>query len=392
MFRLTPRPSGQLQAAVIAVAALVGVSQAGTSTAKAVATQPEAEEPFTICDALKDWTKWKIEDSAINYIDLTGRYHGQYFWVDSDEGSDEGYETRRLRLGADVGFLEKGRAFYQFNVGTDWGINDADEFYDSVDVYGLEWEFSDAFTLLVGKERPKITQEGATSSQKILTFERSALTNFVLPEKSLGIGASGKIDGTNWSYNTGIYSGDHGDDYEHGGFGAGVGVLASVGYKVSDETKLRFDYFFQDGDSGNYEVNFKPFNHLFSLNSENKWGDFGLNTDLVYGVGDTIPDVYGVILTPYYDITDKLQFVTRYQYFGGDGADSTRLYSRYQRRVASDGGRGENQHSIYMGLNYYICEHALKLMAGVEYTNQDGSGDGGEFDGLQYLVGARVQW
>lgn len=384
---------GRLQAAVFSVAAAAGIAEAGLSKAPkapVVTEEPVVEDSeFFLCTVLDDYTEIKFDNSFINAIDFVGRVQPQYAWVDADQGTYDTYETRRFRLGLEIDFADKGELFYQFNVGTDWGRNDADNFYDSVDSYGIEWEFSDAAKLTVGKHKPKITQEYGTSSKKILTVERSAIVNHVVPDKALGVSLSGDITGTPLFYDVGVFSGDEGDQYEHGGFGAGYGVNLSLGAKVAD-TKIRFDYWYQDGDKDN--ALFEDFSHIFSLNSASKWGDFGLRTDLIYAVGDEKPDAYGLVLLPFYNVTENFQIVGRYQYFGGDGADSSRLYSRYQRQVASDKGRGEDLHTIYLGANYYICGHALKLMTGVEYATQDGSGDGGEFDGFQYLIGLRAYW
>ncbi|WP_256200167.1 hypothetical protein [Verrucomicrobium spinosum] len=41
-------------------------------------------------------------------------------------------------------------------------------------------------------------------------------------------------------------------------------------------------------------------------------------------------------------------------------------------------------------MNYYLYGHKLKLMAGTEYHNMSGGGDGGDFDGWTTLVGLRM--
>lgn len=56
----------------------------------------------------------------------------------------------------------------------------------------------------------------------------------------------------------------------------------------------------------------------------------------------------------------------------------------------TDGGRGDEYQAVYLGLNYYLYGHKLKLMAGTEYHNMSGGGDGGDFDGWTTLVGLRM--
>jgi len=83
-------------------------------------------------------------------------------------------------------------------------------------------------------------------------------------------------------------------------------------------------------------------------------------------------------------IADKLEFVTRYQFQGSSEDQGVRLNSRAVRNAASvnnadiDRGRGDAHHSIYAGLNYYLCGHRSKILAGVEYDTisaQDGNVD-----------------
>jgi len=81
---------------------------------------------------------------------------------------------------------------------------------------------------------------------------------------------------------------------------------------------------------------------------------------------------------PSYELVeDKLEAVFRYQWAHSTG-DRLRLQSRNTRNVYRADGfsdfRGDNHHSIYAGLNYFISGHNLKLMTGVEYETLDGGG------------------
>ena len=127
------------------------------------------------------------------------------------------------------------------------------------------------------------------------------------------------------------------------------------------------------------------------------WDVLGLYTDILGADGrGTTGDVWGIILIPSYYLTDGLQLVARYQYANGDN-DGLRLQSRYERLTAppvgtlTDGGRGENYHAFYLGLNYYLYGHKLKLMAGAEYHTMDNGNDaGGKFEGITGLAGVRM--
>jgi hypothetical protein len=75
-------------------------------------------------------------------------------------------------------------------------------------------------------------------------------------------------------------------------------------------------------------------------------------------------------------IEDKLEAVVRYQYMKGNGNASFKGTKRYLERVANADGvqdpEGDENHTIYAGLNYFICDHNLKLMTGIEYETVDG--------------------
>ena len=104
--------------------------------------------------------------------------------------------------------------------------------------------------------------------------------------------------------------------------------------------------------------------------------------------------LFGLVIMPYFDITEKLQGVLRYHYAASDGPDGIRSRSRYERAAIDDGGgtRGDSYHSIYAGLNYYIYDHKLKLMTGLEYANLDGVDSDSDYDGWTYLAGVRLYY
>jgi len=96
--------------------------------------------------------------------------------------------------------------------------------------------------------------------------------------------------------------------------------------------------------------------------------------------------VYGLIVMPYYNLTDRLRFVVRGQYAASDSGDGLRLQRRYERTVA-DGDRGDSYWAAYAGLNYYIMGDKLKLMSGLEYSDLSGDND---YDGWTLLTGLRL--
>lgn len=347
------------------------------------------DEPNNLNDSFLDL--WDIpqlysnkDSDLINDLKLVGRYQWQYGDVDFDNGDFSDSETRRFRLGTEAKIL-----------GGDWKVkgeinvdDDFSPFYKSLEEAYIKYQGSDLFNVTIGRQKPAWSYEWSTSSRKILTFERSLLTNQLAPKKTTGINLSGSID--NWSYSLGVYNGDI--DEEFGDFDeAGEFVIASLGYDYSDSSSFdkaawRFDILHNNDENNNAA---KAYENSFSLNHSLSINKLALNTDLIHASGYS-DDAYGLILLPTYELSDKLQLVGRYTYANGDN-DSLRAQKRYERKVPlSDGGYGDNYQSFYLGLNYYLNDHKLKFMTGIEYSDMDGGADGGDYDGVTIFSGFRL--
>ncbi|MDB4294217.1 hypothetical protein N9898_02650, partial [Akkermansiaceae bacterium] len=87
-------------------------------------------------------------------------------------------------------------------------------------------------------------------------------------------------------------------------------------------------------------------------------------------------DVYGFVVMPSTElIKNKLEAVVRYQYANADA----RVFEIYKRNVDNvadaDGvgiGAGDLNHTIYAGLNYFLCEDHAKFQIGAEYETLTG--------------------
>ncbi|MFT5110660.1 MAG: phosphate-selective porin OprO/OprP [Pseudoalteromonas tetraodonis] len=368
-----------LPLSLLAMMALGGAAIAGSG--KTVITEPPVEEPCDWCDTI--WslpTLYKNDDNAfLQEFKLIGRYHGQYAWTDSDQGDRSDWENRRWRVGSEVKLFNFLKLFGQIDIN-----EDIDPFYKGIDEAWAEIKLGKNNKLVVGKQKQKFTHEWTTSSKKIVTFERSLLVNQIIPDKSTGASYYGQAG--DWKYSLGVATGD--GNAEFGDFNEGVFGVATLG-KDLGFADWTLGYLYNSSEGNNTT---SAYGHAFS-NSLIFGGDGPLTvaTDLIYADGYD-GDAYGAIIIPTYDLTEKLQLVGRYQYAHGDN-DSLRAQSRYERRVPdiTDGGRGEEYHAFYTGLNYYICDHKLKLMAGAEYADlQDKAGDGGDFEGWTLFTGVRM--
>ena len=331
------------------------------------------------------------ENPYLQKLAVSGRYHGQYGWLDSDQGNYNDWEHRRFRLGINA------QVFHDFELKAEMfgDLNSGGDFYEGwTEVYAA-WKPDDAFNLMVGKQKPRFSLDWSTSSREILTFERNILINNSGLDYETGVSVSGKAG--NFSYFTGAFNNDvggPGDKSEFGDLGGGFSYIASGSYDFKDrlgveKAVLRGDFLHSEHDSEDDLLT--KFDNGFAASLALKQGKVGLTTEAVYGEGDK-GDIWGFYVTPSYDITKKLQVVARYTY-AHSGDDVLRAQSRYEREAGlSDSGNGGRYNAGYLGVNYYLYGHKMKLMTGVEYSKLDGGSDGGSYDGVTALAGIRLYW
>jgi hypothetical protein len=199
-----------------------------------------------------------------------------------------------------------------------------------------------------------------------------------------------------WSGTVGVFSGE--DDSEFiGGWNDGIAYYASVGYKVSDNLQLTWDNVYNDQQDADDFLGYEWATALNATWEQDRWGFTGtLVLGENNGDGARGGNFHGFVAMPWYWIVEeKLQAVVQYQYAGASEDEGIRVNSRYVRAEHStgvnvNGGRGDENHTFYAGLNYYICGHSAKIMAGVEYNTLDTPA--GDVDALSYLVGFRASF
>jgi phosphate-selective porin OprO and OprP len=281
-----------------------------------------------------------------------------------------------------------------------YGELNTDDFYAGfADAY-IAWKASDAFTLTVGKQKPKFSQDWSNSSREILTIERNILINNIGPEYVTGVSVAGKQG--KLSYYAGAFNNDTrdtaADDHEFGDLDGGWSWIGSLACDVADvigteKASLRFDYLHSEIDADNDR--FTTFEDSAALSLSLKQGQWGLVTEAIYAEHGTVNDeMWGLYIMPTYDITKKLQLVARYTHAESD-ADIIASQSRYERFNAistpSLGNvRGHSYDAIYVGLNYYLCGHKLKFMSGLEYAEMESNAAAGDFDSLTWVNGIRL--
>jgi phosphate-selective porin OprO/OprP len=369
------------------------------------------------------FTLYKDEQNPVlQEFALQGRYQAQ--WA-AGESSTEDFEqagkgefigdeieSRRARLGFKSKWFQNWKFEGQIDVDADFE-NDAgeSEFYrDIYDLY-LSYAPSNAFNVSVGKTKAKFTREQEISSKEILTIERSGLSNTLFPGELTGVWVNGKGLGGHWLYELGVYGNDRQREFSE--FNDGAIILGKIGYDYSklagfDAAVVSLQYMHNTDPgvqyaSSTWSGSASPsFTDSIALTNDITEGRFGLVTDVVYAFGFegtatqkgapvaiNQSDVFGVSVIPSYYLTDDLQLVGRVQVATANGPDGLKSPGRYdEASLLPSGGdaKGNSFISTYLGLNYYIYGHKLKLMSGLEYTHLGG----GDYDGTTFYTGLRA--
>lgn len=381
--------------ALLASALPFSAGAAETTKANPLFEQVSFEDLWDLATLYKD-----ANNPILQEFKLRGRYQGQYWDVDADQGSQSNWEDRRSRFGFDAKLFEK-----QLEARVDFQSNDGfNDFYDGlVDAY-LRWKPIDGLSVTAGKTKPLIAPYDwleSTNSQP--TFERSQIFN------QLGINRATAltVEYTTgpWYFQSGVYSNDTPSstggtgsfgDGEFGDLNGGVSFSLGAGYDFAeaihtDKALLRFDWIHSDREAGDLVLGL--YDDILSTSFVVKKDAAQLVVEGFYGAGGdgTNSDVFGFFIQPSYDILpNQLQLVGRYSFANSDGPLGVLGQGRYERKVADFGGRGDSYHSLYGGLQYFIYGDKLKLMAGAEWAKLDGNDE--SYDGFTLLSGIRLSF
>jgi phosphate-selective porin OprO/OprP len=323
------------------------------------------------------------ENAYLQSVNLSGRAQGDYIYYDADQGDYDDTRWRRFRFGFTAGVLEAG----VIRLEGDFDLNgDLKDSYKRLTDAHFEWTVANKWKLTALKQSAGFTLDGATSSKRLLTPERNALTHnlWFTAEYFTGLDARGSC-GEGWSCRAAVFSSDGNDELSK--FDASYFTLLSAGVDLG-KLNLRLDYVHNDKDA---EANTRSFNDVLSLVGHWENGPWGLSTDVTGGLGwESQGNVLGLVAMPWWMQTPHLQWVARYTYLYSSDENGLRL-NRYERDIIS--GRGDQYHELYAGLNWYFYGHKLKWQNGLHYAYmQDDAGDGGKYQGWGFISGLRVYW
>lgn len=380
----------------IALAARVALTLLVTAAAAAAQAQPApTAKPESIYDRIWKFAEWYRDDDnpVVQRVLFSGRFHQDFATVDADQGDAREANLRRLRFGPRV------TLFRSVLVHAEVELNPQERnpaYVRLTDAY-IQWTANQQVVVTAGKQTMPFTQEGATSSRELLTIDRSNLANNIwFPQEYLpGVSLSGRRG--SWNYRAGAYS-TGASNRELGELNASIAALGTVGYDLSKtlrarEAMLTGNYVYQDADPAHGPTFSRDLAHIGSLNFRFEAGRWGLRADLAAAAGlMTQPDLTGVMVMPSFNITSRLQAVTRYTHITSDGPNGIRL-GTYENRVVTDRNRGDAFNELYVGANYYFYGHRLKLQSGVQIGDMnDRAADGGEYSGVAWTTGLRVGW
>lgn len=346
-----------------------------SSLAEPVAPQistpaPVIAQPETLGEQWENLGRlYENEDNEfLQELWLLGRFHGQYHWSEGSAGEDEGYETRRFRLGAQAHLFQKMILHAQMVSGSDF-----EPFYNGFTELWAQWSFSPEVALTVGQQKHRFTHDRNVSSRYISQLERSLLTNLFVADYTPAVTLQGRIDTVN--YYTGIFSNatgrDMGDAFTE--FNSGYSFLAAAYYDLgkslgTDTASLHFSFLHSEATDN--ATNLNHFDNGLSSALILTKNSTAIVTEVSAGLGSADGNAVALNIQPSYFLTDTLQIAGRYQIAGSDGDEGLNPQRRYERPAGLPAG--DFYQAAYLGLNYYIADHRLKLMNGIEYATMGG--------------------
>jgi phosphate-selective porin OprO and OprP len=326
---------------------------------------------------------YEDEDSqGLQKLSLTGRFNGQYHWSDGDGVDDDGFETRRLRLGLEAKMWDD--FTFKFEVTS---ASDLEPVYNGFSNFAVVWQPSEAFMLTLGKQAPRFSQDYSTSMNVHTIIERSQLLNQFGPDRAPGVSMQGKLG--KLSYYTGLFTNTPSAKLgkELGACSGGASAIAGIGCDVhdtfhTDAADVHLEYLHSERNE--HSVIYAAFDDGISTSLSLRDRRTSLISEVLCGLGGNGGDAVGINLMPGWFITEKLQLVARYQLAMSNGDKGLTSQKRYEKTV--DLPAGDLYQAAYAGFNYLIYGPRLRLMGGVEYATMNGH------DAWTVLLGIRLFW
>ena len=371
---------------------LLGVTPPALAQTAAVAQASAGTDTRSIYD--KIWQELTTlydnpSNPVVQRVLFTGRFQHDFAAIGADQGDHDEWNTRRFRVGPRVTLFRT----FTLHVEAELNPQEIDPLYMRLTDAYVQWSRNPRLVLTAGKHSIPYTMDGTTSSKELIAIDRSNLTNNIwfTQEYLPGVSVAGKS--APWVYRLGLYSAGTANK-EFGEFDAGTATLVVAGYDFAEplgvkEALLAANYVYQNEDPRNTFT--RQLQNIVSINFKLDTDRWGLRSDFSTATGYLRQsDLWGVMVMPFFNLTDKFQAVGRYTFLDSDDPNGVQL-ATYENRVVA--GRGDRYNEIYAGANYYFYGHRLKLQSGVQVADMnDRANDGGEYSGVSWTTGIRVGW
>ncbi len=307
------------------------------------------------------------KSTGLQELWLLGRYHGHYHDTGGAGRSDSGLESRRVRLGFQAKMIDRLTIHAQAISGSDF-----EPVYNGFTELWVRWEFDPACALTVGQQKHRFTHDRNVSSRYLSFMERSMFTNMMgldyTPAVTLS-GRAGKMD-----YYAGVFSNTAGIDmWEaftelHSGWSGLAAVTYDLG-KLGGADSAAFYGSLLHSEARTGATNLTRFDDAASAALILTKGPAALVTEVTAGFGGTKGDAVGLNLQPSLFLTDQLELVSRFQLASASNADGLRSQRRYESPAGLPSG--DHYQATYLGLNYYLAGHRMKLLSGIEHARMN---------------------
>ena len=365
-----------------------------TTQARAQATPPAPTPPAAPSRPSGEQTlKEKFENLGLVYRDpkakglqelwLLGRYHGHYHDTSGVGRSDSGLESRRIRLGFQARLIDHLTIHAQAISGSDF-----EPAYNGFTELWVRWEFNPALGLTVGQQKHRFTHDRNVSSRYMSFMERSMFTNMMGLDYTPAVTLSGRVG--KLDYYAGVFSNAAGTDMWdaftelHSGWSGLAAVTYDLGHwGGADSATIYASLLHSEARTGS--TNLTRFDDAASAALILTEGPAALVAEVTAGFGGTKGDAVGLNLQPSLFLTDRLELVSRFQYATASQADGLRSQRRYESPAGLPSG--DRYQATYLGLNYYLAGHRIKVLSGVEHARMNSRDAFTVFAGFRMFFG-----
>ena len=365
-----------------------------TTQARAQATPPAPTPPAAPSRPSGEQTlKEKFENLGLVYRDpkakglqelwVLGRYHGHYHDTSGVGRSDSGFESRRIRLGFQAKMIDRLTIHAQAISGSDF-----EPAYNGFTELWVRWEFNPALGLTVGQQKHRFTHDRNVSSRYMSFMERSMFTNMMGLDYTPAVTLSGRVG--KLDYYAGVFSNAAGTDMWdaftelHSGWSGLAAVTYDLGHwGGADSATIYASLLHSEARTGS--TNLTRFDDAASAALILTEGPAALVAEVTAGFGGTKGDAVGLNLQPSLFLTDRLELVSRFQYATASQADGLRSQRRYESPAGLPSG--DRYQATYLGLNYYLAGHRIKVLSGVEHARMNSRDAFTVFAGFRMFFG-----